>query len=552
MKKRTKIWIWVAAVVAVLAIAIAVLITHFDRLLTNMIDAQLREKASSLPDKTFTYKDIDISLMSGTLTVDSLCFITSTPSSTNSHKLSAAPDSIDFRAERIRVSGIRLWHSFRTKRLIFANIRFIEPNLYAQLHHRDKIDAGKPDTVATKDVAAQLSKHINTIGTKRITIDKASVHYRSLDSKLSVATDSLDLVLHDIQYSLTDTLLSYNDSVYELNLNGLRFVSKDGLFATELKQLVTEDAGEILINGLRAHHTTGKMQLSVAKGKVPTTWADARVAEVKISPVNIVRQVKGKNIHIDNVSLSGGNVSILRDVRYRPKQPYPMPQAGIMKIGLPVAVDEILVDIPKFHVEMATADDRIGQLEMEKMNVKINSFSNTANATTGIHAVGGLGNKSQLQLSLNLKNDKACRFDAVMSLSDAKGEILDKFLMPIAGVQLRLNLNSMDCKFKGDSKSSNGEFCMLYDSLKVHIDKDKMPIAMVSKYSNTINLLVGMLIYQNNPHMPGQAAFRCEVSAVRDPMKNFPVYMFGPLIDGTKKTVLRPIVQKNMKKTPNK
>ncbi|MBQ9705728.1 MAG: hypothetical protein IJV55_06040 [Paludibacteraceae bacterium] len=550
MKSRYRIFYWVGGSLLALAGIVLVVVLCLDGWITSVVDRQLRAEAEAHPEKQFGYSDVDVRLLQGTFSVDSLWFAVSLQ---QADAASGTPcDTIRFSADRIELSGIRPLRTLRRKCLALDELTFTAPRLTAAMHLRKQPQAGRPDTAVTNDIAGQILPYINRITLEDLIVEEGSVSFASLDDKMQLAADSICLGLHDFSLNLADSALAYNDSVYHIDLSRLHLLSGDGLFALDINRFFTRDAGGLSATGIHARNTVGKLQLADRQGKVPTTWADAHIVKLGTSPVNLIRQAVSGEVRLDSAGVETSDIHILRDMRYKAKVPFPMPQEGIMQIPVPLSVGKITADLPKLQVEMATASDRVGALQIRQTKAVIGNLSNAAGNKTTIQAVCRMGEQAEGSFRLNLQNDKACHYSADLQFRNAKGTALDPLLLPIGGAQVRIDLHSLKCSMSGDSKEATGDFQMLYDSLHVFIHRDQMPVAMVAKHANTINFFLGMLLPQSNPRQAGREPIQCKVSAVRDPMQDYAMYLFAPVIDGVIQTVLPPLLQSEVKKSFNK
>ena len=541
MNKRT-FWIWTCGTLAALAAIVLVAVLSADKVVTSLANQKLHEAAAGMDGgKSLSYADLKVSLLRGTIDVDSLSFssVAAIPDNATSRNARTKRDSLCCKVGALHLRGLRPLRTLRRKQLIVREICLDNPKVFVLAHKKPSAsESAATDTAMADNPMARIVKWVNIVGTRKLTVNNASVSFSRINDKLCFSADSLSLSFRDIRYSLIDSVFSYNDSVYHISLGGISLTTSDGLFALRTGMLETKNAEGITIDNIKARHTTDKLQLAERKGKVSATWVNAEIGRLCLSPLNIIRQIRNRNIAIDNINLTGGKIQLLRDVRYKAREPYKMPQEGIVKIPVPVRVASVKAELPQMQVELSTATDRRGVLYLNDLQMDISGFTNTREATTKVKARGRMGENSGMNLKLDMTNNNTCDFSAALELNNASGRDLDDFLMPIAGVGVDINLHSVTCSFKGDSESVNGDFCMIYDSLKVNIDRQQMPFAIVAQYSNTINFLVSRMVPQANPRAAGQQPVVCEVNAQRDPMKNFAVYMFSPVINGIIKTIL--------------
>ena len=80
---------------------------------------------------------------------------------------------------------------------------------------------------------------------------------------------------------------------------------------------------------------------------------------------------------------------------------------------------------------------------------------------------------------------------------------------------------------------------MLYHGLEVKVHgEDDIPYKIVTKNANSFTTLANTLIPKSNPTAVDIHPRAYQVEWKRDQWKPFPLYMFGPCIDGAKETLL--------------
>lgn len=533
MSRGWRIFVIVLSVVAVLAVA-AVLTA--DVVLTKLADKALREHIRAIDNRYVDYGSVHVRVGSRSVEMHDVVFSTDTIDSLTSAGLLV-------RVEKVAVKHISLRRLIRDKCLSVGKLSIDNPHVqFLSVAEENKPQNEPPVADSTK-----TNSWLAEVEIKRIDVSGASFALRYLDNQLQLNIDSADVKTGRVGYNLRSDSLFYDDSAYSLLLRRLSFMSSNGLFSARIRELSTEDTGAINVQGIIAGNTVGKFDLADRMGKVPVTWAHAEISRLTTSACNLPRLITQKRLLIDTIVVEGERLQVLRDVRYKPKEQYPMPQQEIMSIPVPLEIKTVKSEIAKLEVEFANQIDHCGKMDLRKMNVTIKNFTNSEKATTHITTKGLMGENAKLNLGLNLTNDKKCHFSADMRIQEATGAALDGFLIPLAGVNLRTNLHDMHCTMAGDSKSATGDFCMIYDSLKINIDKTKMPVEVVAKHAGVINFVLSLMVPVCNPRNPGHEPFTCKVSAERDPMDNFAMYMFGPVIDGLEQTLLPKFVHNTIK-----
>ena len=341
--------------------------------------------------------------------------------------------------------------------------------------------------------------------------------------------------------------MTYCDSLYALSVSKFVYTSADSLYRLDVASIETENAGGLLLKGVHGRNTTKKTHLAASKGKVPVTWSDFSAKTLHTSPVNIIRTVLQKSILIDSVFIDGDRLTSFRDARYLPKKAFPMPQESILKIPIPVRIGSIDIRLTYYNMEIKRPEGSAGLLSLHDMGLKISNFSNEPDHTIVFHITPRMG-KGHGAATLHMKNDSNSSFSFSGSVKNVNISDFGSLLMPLFGVSASGNIQSLQTSFSGNRFSTKGDFCLLYDNLKLEIDQEKTPIAFLAKHGKAVDLLEGGLIHRQNPRKLKKEPFKCTIAANRDPMKNYGAYIVSTLLNGVEQTVLNSLAYKEAQK----
>ncbi len=393
---------------------------------------------------------------------------------------------------------------------------------------------------------------------KKVSIGEIAVRDANADINLNnnhLTLEELDLKVFDISYVLPDSIksfdinnLHYNDSVYSINLNNFHCNLKEAAYQLSVAQLKTENAGPINITGISGNCTINKHQYADFKGKVPATWSEFNLERVKTSPINIIRTALNKAVEIDTIYINGNRAHIFRDVHYKPKEPCPMPHEALLNIPIPLKINSIQASLKQLLIELTLNGKAEGQLNINNIQAKVNSVSNTANNTMFATAKAKVEKNATVNAKFTLTLNKQNNFTFNVEAKNAQGSDFYNFLFPLFGAQLTTNISEINMSYKADKNIAKGNFLMVYDGFKVHLDKDNIPIEKLSRYTGIINTIAPAILLDKNPRVRNKEPQGYEVAWKRDPMQNFGVFMMGPLIDG----IMQTLVSQNIYKTINK
>lgn len=540
MACKSKILVWLAAL-ALLAVVLFFLCDRYaDQALTGIADKYLRKELAKTDSLKVSYSSLDYSLATGRIKVKNISF-------------SYPPKNIEGSCKSLELGPLKPLRVWRKECVNLDYLKVNSPRLSYCMKHRKKESAStvKDSAIVLETGEGAILKYIKNIGAKRVDINNGSFSLRREGSKMNLEVGDIDLSFFDISYGLEDKKLTYCDSLYGLSASKIAFVSKDSLYRLDVDSLGTENAKGVLLKGIHGRNTTKKSHLATARGKVPVTWSDLKANSLRTSSVNIFHTVLQKNIFVDSVIIDGDKVTTYRDARYSPKKAFPMPQESILKIPLPLHIGTVEMMVTYYNMEVRRPEGSAGTLSLHDMGLKISNLSNTPEHTNIFRLTPRLG-KGRGEITIHLKNDSKCSFSFNATAHNVNVSDFGGLTGPLFGVLASGEVQSIRTSFKGNSASSSGDFCMLYDNLKLDIDQEKTPIAFLSRHGKLIDFLEGGLIHRQNPRKRGKETFTCTVNAKRDPMKNFGNYILASVLDGVEQTVLDKMAYKLAQKKQGK
>ena len=483
LKKKSRIIVW--SIVGGLLLTLTIVVLRADRIAENMASQRLTQLAAE-QNIDLRWHDIDIYLLQGKVQIDSL-----------SVGLSVA-DSVKADTTFIHIS---------LPRLSVGSVHWL-----ALLRER----RAQIDAVRVTNGHVALSK--------------------SADSTM-LTLDSICVAVHDLCYNLTDSLLTYNDSVYSLQTGGLHFRSADGLFAAAVGSIRTADAGMIILTNISGGNTDKPEEHGRLMGKQEVTWSRFRLPSVHTSPVNIIRMAKANEVRIDSVLVVGQSADVYYDSKYPPKQPYPMPQQALLELKTPLHIRRMIATLDTTRLYVTSDGKNVGKLDLLQTKARIINLCNIPDRTmmTGLHSHFAGGGEMRVKTDMQLNKRGTFTYNA--DITELKGSSLKSLTKPMLGVELNCNIHNMSVQCAGNNTKMNGTFCMQYDSLSVHVD-DHSPMEVMARLSWLVNAFAPVVLINQNPRNPNEEPISCEVSATRDPMKPFPAYFLTVMADGMLQTVL--------------
>lgn len=529
MSKRTIIITTVAIVLAAVIVSVAL---TADRMAEKAAATQLH-KAAAEKGIELNWSELKIRLVHGSVRIDSLqC------------RIGASDQAfIDIKAARLYAGRVHRLMLLKERVLRIDKAEIIRP----------QIETCGPQ----KALEALKRQPHDTIPAKRVPIARAEVKTVNIkdgriavsmpDNKLQAAADSLCIRLHEAAYDFRDSLMTYCDSLYVFSACGINYVSSNGLFRLSVAQTGTANGGSLTASGIKGGNTDQPEKHAMNAGKVAATWAQFDITELRTSPVNILKCLKQKEITADSLTVRGNFADLYRDNHYPPRTPYPMPQEALAKAGMPLSLQHAGITLNRLHFTLTQDGSNKGSLQLNRLSVKAHNITGLSGSTMHTRLKSNLQDGGNISLDLHLTNNPLCTFTCKTEVTNTGGDNFSSFTHPIAGLDAGCNIHSLNMDCHGDKDRQEGTFCIQYDSLKIHIDKDS-PIEKLGKLAGIANAFAPAVLIKSNPRHKGAEAMTCTIECTRNQWKPFPVYLFKPLSDGMVQTVLPPAIAKPVSK----
>ena len=518
MKKCTKISLIVIGVILVLGV---VIFTCSDVYLSRFVKKKVDKALSEFPFGDASCGDIQLRIFSGTAQVSDISFEDS-------------PFG-EVHIERIDV-GRLFYSALLAHKISISDIRIVRP-VATVLYDSKHPDATFPKIETDSARMRKITKYVDKAELFALKIDEASITFKDVATGFAMNADSVTIRLRNLKYNLQDSTFSYNDSTYRLELASFRCFLPDVPMTIEVHDLQTRDAGELTTGALRIKHATDKRHLATRK-KEPDTWIDLQVKDVRTSPVNLIRKAINKDLTLEAICVNVKHMDVFRDARFQPRKPFDMPQNILGQIPLQFFVRSIHANVQKIDVELASTDVNCGKLQLSRVQAAVENMSNRPNNTISIHGGCPVG-EGKAHAEMHMVMDKACNWDVNLHVQGINTSFMNPFIRPLVGVASECEVDDLSASYKGDAVKADGKFCMQYHGLKVKAFKeDDVPYKAVTQNADIITSAAKNLIPHSNPTEVDVHPRAYMVEWRRDPWQPFPLYLFGPCIDGVKMTML--------------
>ena len=533
MNKTQKILLIIFASLAVLFGTVTL---GTDAWVSRMVQKEVAHTFSEMDDVEASVGRISIFFLSGTAIVHDLHFATKTfAHRTDSDNIPLKP-GMRVHVPAITVSRISYADLFMRHHVRFHGLSLNQPEVtvYLDEKHPDSLLPTLPKDTTLRSAGQWLSG----IQVENIEIENMRARLRSTRTELDLHADSLTIRTHDFSYSFADSSFTYNDSVYQLLLASASVIMPDGLMALEAQDLQTANEGALVLGRTHLYHTIPPKKLA-DKAKEPTSWIDLTLNRLSTSAFNPIHKVLAQDYTLDSLRVDVRCMHVNRDERHAPRALFPMPQDVLRKLPFRFNIKQINALLRKVDVELTLAENNCGQLHVGDIRAQMANVTNHPGAIwyNKVHAPFGDGGIADMQF--NMYMDKAASFDFTLCANNVEANTLNPFIRPIIGITCECHIDQLDADYHGDRQMAKGDFCLQYHGFFIMVHKeDDVPFKVVTKHVKTITQLANTLIPKSNPTAVDVRPRGYYVQWKRDDKVPFPLYLFGPCIDGTISTML--------------
>lgn len=510
---KRKAFVWAAALAAGFVLC--------GGFLSLVAKQQLKTALNTIPGAEVQVGSVHLSLLAGNVELKDVAFALRDTTD-------AGPD-IEGSIQSLRLQHVR-WFRLRKGEARADRLLLREPVARVLLKASPKEE---PDTTRAQE------SFLKKITLAELTVEDGWLQLRNLADSTRASAQKINFSVSEIALDLPESAFAFNDSTYRVALDSLDFRDAPGLTRYEIGHLATYDAGPIEAQGLHLYNCVRQEEVAERMGKVASVWFDVKLDSLATSAINIPRMVRDKRITLDDIHIAAKEATIFQDDRYPPAVPYATIQEGINAVEWPLQINHIDARLDTFTFIWETTHINRGAFPMHRLQVSVNSVSNTPDNVMKMTVKAGRPTHSRLVLAMSVRNDKRETTQGEMHIYTLEASKLDAFSRPLFGATVQANFHQMDCRFKGDKHRMTSDFCMLYDQLAIKAWNDvNAPIQFVSKNSGLATFLANLLVPKANPAYPGKAPKQVAFTFERNPMQPYPAYLIQNLTGGMLHTML--------------
>lgn len=521
MKKGAKITLIVILVVLVVGILIA------DNVVSSIATQSANKALATMPGSEASVGAIHVRLFSGTAAVEDIHY----RHMGEAAKGSKADPGVEVHIDRIELGHV-FWTKLMKKELLVHSLHIVRPQMELWMdeeHPELSFPVFENDTTAQNKIAEYFS-----FALMKFEIEDASLALHSVRTQLDIQAEGCSLTVRGLAY---DSTFHYCDSVYDFSLASASVMLPDGSMRLSTQDIAHSDAGPLSIGKTLVAHTMGKKELG-ERLQEPTTWMSMEMESLKTSPLNPIRKVLAQDYTLEHADVVFGHMDIVRDLRFPPKEPFPMVQEALMALKTVFLVKQVDVQIPLIDVGLLSTNINCGQLQLKRIHATAKNITNRRGQT--MHIKGGCPiEKGKMQMEMHFTANSNCDLETRLHAENVNVSYLNTLIRPLVGMTCELQVDTFDTHYRGNKTEATGQFRMLYHGLDVKVHKeDDIPYKIVTRNAGFINSAAHTLLPKSNPSSPAATPRAYNVKWERDVWKPTELYLFGPCINGVMKTML--------------
>ena len=452
---------------------------------------------------------------------------------------------VDMSVERIEIGPLaftKLWD----RQVLFESARVIRPRVELWMdEEHPELSFPSYEKKEPSECTIQLKQKIQErlpegeslillTALRHAQIENASLALHSTRTQLDVVADSCSLAVHDLSY---DKTFHFNDTAYSFSLAHAAVTLPDGSMKMETRDITHRDQGEVHIGASRIVHNMDKLALGDIVQE-PVTWIDMQLKRCVISPLNPIHKALHKDYTISHIDAEVSFMDVFRDERYQLKHTPLMPQQVLMNLPMTFYVKDADVQMQRIHIGFAITDTHVGQLDFNDINAHVAHITNRSGYTMRLDGSCPMG-EGVADARFDMTMNRECGFRIQMKAKGINTSFLNGFIRPFAGITSDCKIDSIYTNYTGNGTRADGTFRMVYHDFSMKVNKgDDIPFEIITKHAGVITHVGNALVPHSNPPTKHSKPRGYQVSWIRNENKDVELYLFGPIIDGIKKTFL--------------
>jgi len=448
----------------------------------------------------------------------------------------------------VQVSGI-LWENVVSdQELDCKRLAIIQPiiNIFATPKVADSLKRDLADT----------SKKAPFI--QRIYADYIEVEHPKITYRFTSDTDSFyykiqdgDILLNDweiVHGAHKDTNRFFHAKSAIITLDSFTYVKPNGIYYMKSSSLkFITDENNLWLENLKIGLSITKDEFYKRMGQQKEIY-DLDFPSIHFGNFDWKRLINKKELVSSSVSIDTPSLDIFFSRLLPPNKKSKVgkyPHQLLQKLKMKVAIDTVKITAGHFkYTEVNEKTRRSGVLLFDNIHGTINNVTNmpeliAQNANCILRLNGVFMNRSDMGATFNLLlSDTTGGFSIDAYLKNLSADQITNQAKALALAEITsFNLKRMDMHIEGNQSYAKGHFTLLYDNLKIQLqkldsDRNMNRRPFLSFIANKV------LLYPSNP-MPNEPARSVDTYVPRDKLKSFFNQIWKNIYQAAQKTALR-------------
>jgi hypothetical protein len=531
-KRANRVFLGFIIFLVVLILAVQLFLNRY---LVSIVHKRLESLIIKGSDSLYRFKEgkLSVNFLAGKVEVENLQIRVDSTQYKLLERAKALPVlTFELDIPRVVVEGIDILPLLVSSRFKINDIITSDANVQLSRHFRNTGE----QTAQSEPLWKSIRNDIKQIVIKKLLLDSVKISYTNADSARAFRWqfDNCSASLENIRV----------DSIGQTDSNRIMFTKNVGIIFNDVR-LRTVDSLYRITAG-KVFYTSEKRQLNVQQFAIEPSMnreefytklgkqkdmLTLRIAKLDFDNFKLQRFISNNELVADIANIQHPEVSDYFD-RTMPEIPenklgrYP-PQL-LLNASISIRIKKINVEDGQFiYTELDNKNLGEGKIVMSNINGTINNVTNNpSDIKINPECIADLSAKAQSS-SIHAKfdfhlNGNDGGFSIAGSIKNADGSELNSVTIPLAKTRIEsLRMHEMEFTIEGNEQMATGNMRMLYNDLRVQLNKEDPVTGTLKKSKLITKLLTKLTLRSDNPLGREPEKIAKDVKYIRDPHKSF-------------------------------
>ncbi|KAA2244627.1 hypothetical protein F0L74_01235 [Chitinophaga agrisoli] len=518
---------------------------------SNTLRSQLKDYVKEMSDSLYElhYERVQLNILSGSLTLDSVSLVTDTVVYHRLQQQQRAPSLLyAFSADRVSLQYFKAWRYFLKKELSAGALVLESPSVVLER------DSRNIDTSRHRPAYENLATRIKSLSIGTLTLDSTNLKYTLIKKDSGLVITQLHRLSIHVKDLLIDSMAMVDPTRflyarnYELYLKDYRHRTKDSLYWMMVRDVSYSAAESTLRIGQFSVEPRYKPAEFDRKVQFQRDRYDIKLNDIVAKGLEPYALLQEQQLWAKHINIANGVFDIYHN-RSLPSSPGTrlgqFPHQLLYKMSLPVYVDTLVgnkVDLS--YKEVNPKSQQAGTLLFKQVHGVFRNITNIdsmikkdRHLIADMDAVFMRSGKLRARFDFHL-GDPQGGFAISGQLKNMDGRELTPITRPLALVEIKsANIQDVSFTMQGNERAASAEVKFIYDHLRVSILKKDDETHELKKKGLLSLFANAIAIKDSNPTDNGKLHI-AHVNYPRDPKKSFFNLVWKTLFTGVKETAI--------------